>query len=452
MSAAFSERKSTAGASRLLRPFDAFFETEASSGIVLGAATVLALVWANTPWAGAYAALWDAVVTINLGVLVLSDDLRHWVNDGLMAVFFFVVALEIKRELVRGELADRRSAALPAVAAIGGMVIPAALYAALNAGTPELRGWGIPMATDIAFALGVLALLGRRAPAELRVLLLAIAIVDDVGAIGVIALFYTESLSPAALAAAGALVAAVLALQRAGVRVVAVYVVVGAALWLAVHKSGIHATIAGVVLGFLTPARPHRDPGTFPESVDALLGRYREAIQRGDDEEAGAVLDRLETLSRDAEAPLERLERRVHPWASYGILPLFALANAGLELSVEGARAAATSPVTLGITLGLVAGKLVGVTGGAWVAVRLGWAALPRGVGWTHVTGIALLAGIGFTVSLFIAALAFGDAPAAADSKIGIFAGSVLAGLGGYVVLRRAWRASLPAGIREPVT
>ena len=365
-----------------------FLAVEAAGGILLVAATVAALAWANSPWQASYLDLWSTEAVVDVGGTGLSLDLRHWVNDGLMALFFLVVGLEIRREATSGELRDRRTVALPVVAALGGMVVPAAVYVAVNAGGPGAAGWGVPMATDIAFALGVVALLGRRVPSSLRLLLLTLAVVDDIGAILVIAVVYTDHLEPAWLLAAAAGVVAMVVLHRLGVRGVPFYVVAGVLVWFATHESGVHATIAGAVLGLVTPAREG-----------------------------------------------QRVEEALHPIASYVVVPLFALANAGVVVTADGLADAATSAVTLGVVAGLVLGKLAGVTGGAWLATRLGVATLPDGVRWPQVAGIGAVAGIGFTVSLFVAGLAFDDQALADQAVLGVLAASVVAALVGAAVL-----------------
>lgn len=417
-------------------PLQTFIKVEWVGSVLLLLAAVTALAWANSPWADAYHHLWEITLTLDLAFLRLEHDLHHWVNDGLMAVFFFVVGLEIKRELLHGDLSSPKRAALPIVAAVGGMAVPAALYVALNPSGPGATGWGIPMATDIAFALGVLGLLGRRLPSRLRVFLLALAIVDDLGAILVIAVFYTAELAPAALGVAALLVGLVLAMRAAGVRSVLAYAFVGFFVWAAVHESGVHATLAGVLLGVLTPSKPLVRRDDFAAEAEPVFQRFRSAVEAGDHDTTEGALGRLEELTVGTESPLERLERRVHPWSAYLVLPLFALANSGVELSGPAIRAAADSSVTLGIALGLVLGKLLGVTGASWLAVRAGLATLPEGVRWVHVAGAGLLAGIGFTVALFITQLAFVDPELVAQGKIGILGASLLAGVGGYLLLR----------------
>lgn len=425
-------------AREILLPVQAFVHTEEGSGLLLLGATAAAILWANSPWGTSYFHLWETVIGIQAGRFSLSQSLHHWVNDGLMTVFFFVVGLEVKRELIHGELSDPRRASLPALAALGGMVFPASLYLLLNAGGRGTAGWGIPMATDIAFALGVLALLGRRVPAELRIFLLALAVADDLGAILLIAVFYTANLSSQALGLALFLLGLLVIMNRCGVTNILAYVFVGGFFWVAVYKSGVHATIAGVILGALTPAHPRFSHGAFAETAGELLGRFRTALAGGDHDEAEGILGQLEEVNLGAEAPLERLLRVLHPWTGYVIVPLFALANAGVLFSADRFRAAASSPVTLGIFVGLLAGKLAGILGFSWVSVRAGLASLPAGVTWRQMVGIGMLAGIGFTVSLFISGLAFDDPGLIAEAKIGIFSASLCAGLAGYGFLRAA--------------
>lgn len=386
---------------RILRPFTPlgdFLRTEAAGGIALLVAAGAALVWANVSLAS-YAELWHTDLTVAGTTL----DLTHWVNEGLMAVFFFVVGLEIKRELVEGELHDRRAAALPVIAALGGMVVPAALYAALNAGGAGAEGWGIPMATDIAFAVGVLALVGARAPAPLKLLLLTLAIVDDLGAIVVIATFYSGAVATAWLAGALAVAAAILLMRF--LRFVSPwwYLLPGAALWWCVLQSGVHATIAGVALGLLTPTRD---------------------VRGGD--------------------PLGTLERGLHPWSSYAIVPLFALANTGVVIDGATIERAVGSRIAWGVVVGLVVGKVLGITAAALGACRLGLATLPNGVRTRHVAGLGMLGGIGFTVSLFVADLAFRGFELE-EAKLGVLAASLVSGLIAIAVLAsRRPRPSTP--------
>ena len=427
----------------VVRPFQAYLDTEEAGGVLLLIAAGAALLWANL-WPGSYDGIWHTELVLSLGPWELAEDVQHWINDGLMALFFFVVGLEIKRELVVGELRDPKTAALPTVAALGGMVVPALLYAALNAGGAGSSGWGIPMATDIAFAVGVLALFGRGLPSSLRVFLLSLAIVDDIGAILVIAIFYSEGIAWPALAVAGGLIALIVLAQRANVRLTAVYVVLGIATWLAVYLSGVHATIAGVALGLVTPALPFQRPGAVSE-------RARRVAEKTADEHEDADAHHwlgLASLSRDAVSPLARMEHALHPWTSFVIIPLFALANAGVQLGGGAIGDAMTSRVTLGILLGLVAGKILGITLFSWVAVRAGIARLPTEVGWSQVTAVAAVAGIGFTVSLFIASLAFSDASVLASAKVGILGASILAGGIGALLLASTRRRKAEAAER----
>jgi NhaA family Na+:H+ antiporter len=414
---------------RAAQPIVRFLHVEAAGGILLLAATVVALVWANSPWQSSYESLWSTGIRIEIGGYVFEEDLAHVVNDLLMAGFFFVVGMEIKRELVVGELADRRAVVLPAMAALGGMVVPALIYAGFNAGGEGAGGWGIPMATDIAFALGVVALLGSRVPASVKVLLLTLAIVDDIGAIAVIAIFYADGVRPGLLLVALGLAAAVAVMHRGHVVYGPVLVMMGIALWVVVYESGVHATIAGVVMGLLTPARPIQTELEAEEIVDVLEGR---PDLRADDVRATAA------LIRGSVSACDRLITALHPWTSFVIVPVFALANAGIVLSGE--RIADPSPVLLGVGTGLVVGKLVGVASFSWIAVRLGLARLPDGANWRHIVGVAAVAGIGFTVSLFITTLAF-DAPSLQDdAKIGTLVASAVAASAGALLLAIAGR------------
>ncbi len=405
---------------RAVRPFVRFSHIEAAGGIVLVAATLVALVWANSPWQGGYEALWSTSVGFEFGSYVFAEDLGHVVNDLLMAVFFFVVGMEIKRELVVGELRDRRAVALPAMAALGGMVVPAAIFLAFNAGGAGSHGWGIPMATDIAFALGVVALLGSRVPPAVKVLLLTLAIIDDIGAIVVIAVFYTDRVEFTFVIAAVVIAAFVTLMHRARVVYPPIIAVAGFGLWLAVYESGIHATIAGVVMGLLTPAHPIQSELEAEELVNVL--------ENDDDIRAGEVRATA-ILIRGSVSACDRLIDALHPWTAYLIVPVFALANAGIVLSAD--SIASPSAVMGGVAVALVVGKFVGVAGFSWIAVRSGFGRLPEGVRWGHVMGVGAVAGIGFTVSLFITGLAFNDIGLQDDAKIGVLGASIIAALAG---------------------
>lgn len=422
----------------VLRPLQEFLRTSTSGSLLLLGAVLIALVWANTPWHDGYDRLWHTALSVHLGDWRLDEDLRHWVNDGLMTFFFLLVGLEIKREVTTGELREWRAAALPMIAALGGMVVPALVYVAMNAGGPGAGGWGVPMATDVAFALGALTLATRFAPPNLKPFLLTLAIVDDIGAIVVIGVFYSGGVRLAPLGVAALLLLAIAGLSRLHVRAVLVYAVLGALVWYAVLRSGIHPTIAGVALGLLTPAVPFQRPRAVSDEA------RRTADQTVDDPhppdaDAHWWL-RLAWLSTEAVSPLARVEHALLPWSSFVILPLFALANAGVALSGSALHHAATGRVALGIVLGLVLGKLAGVWLASVIAVRLGVGKLPAGVGWGALAGLAATAGLGFTVSLFVADLAFDDAALLEQAKIGILAASLMAGLLGYVLLRRAAR------------
>jgi NhaA family Na+:H+ antiporter len=433
---------SDAPLARLARPVARFLSIEAAGGFVLVVAAVVALLWANSPWQASYASFWATPLEVRIGPLLFEEDLGHWVNDALMAVFFFVVGLEIKREVVSGELRDRRAIALPALAALGGMIVPAGLYLAVNAGGAGVDGWGIPMATDIAFALGVVVLLGSRIPSSLKVFLLTLAIVDDIGAITVIAVFYTEDLAPQYLLGAGGLVVLVMALQRSRVVYPPVYVVTGVALWLAIYESGVHATIAGVVMGLLTPAKPLQSELDAQAIVDHLENRPELTV-----EEVRAT-SRAITQSVSL---CDHLIELLHPWSSYVIVPIFALANAGITLT--GDAFSGPSAILIGVMVGLVVGKPLGITAFVWLSVRLRFAALPEGVTWRQLGGIAMVAGIGFTVSLFVATLAFSDAQLQTDAKTGILLASVIAAVLGSVVLLRGRKDAAelaPDPSREP--
>ncbi len=426
-----------------------FMHLEASGGIVLLICAVVALLWANSPWSASYFALWETKVSLTIGDGGLSKTLGHWINDGLMVLFFFLVGLEIKREFLAGALASARRALLPVAAAIGGMVVPALLFVMLNAGTEAIRGWGIPMATDIAFAVGVLALVGGRVPDGLKALLLAVAIVDDIGAVLVIALFYTDAIAWSYLGYAALGLLALAGANRLGARQPLVYVVVGVFVWLMVLYSGVHATVAGVLVAMTVPARRRINTPDFIERGRAMLERFENAasgarswtiVTSGQQ----AALHDLEAASRAVATPLQRMEHALHPWVSFGIMPLFALANAGVALE-GGLLDDLLHPISLGIALGLVVGKPVGVTLLAWLTVRLGWADLPVGVGWAQVVGVGLLAGIGFTMSLFITGLAFEGTAFEPLAKIGILGASLVAGLVGWGMLRGATSAAKPA-------
>jgi NhaA family Na+:H+ antiporter len=426
----------------LLRPFETFFGLESASGILLLLAAVFALVWANSPLGDTYFRLWETYLVVGVGDFALSQSLHHWINDGLMAVFFFVVGLEIKREVLVGELSSPKQAALSVAAALGGMLVPAGIYALLNVGGPGAAGWGIPMATDIAFALGVLALLGSRVPLALKVFVTAIAIVDDLGAVLVIAIFYTAEITWSALGLAAFIVAALVVVNRLGIRATTPYVLLGAILWVALLQSGLHATLAGVLLAMTIPARRMIDAGEFLRRAQLYVSEFAEDVRSGESEPTTDQRDAIHSLEVAAEhiqTPLARLEHALHPWVAFAIMPVFALANAGVALGGDSGGTLG-SPVTLGVILGLFAGKQIGILVFSWAAVRTGFATLPRGMGWREVWGVGLLCGIGFTMSLFIASLAFADAALLDAAKIGVLTASLISGIAGAWVLVRSER------------
>jgi NhaA family Na+:H+ antiporter len=423
-----------------LSPFRTFARIEASGGLVLVAAAAVALIWANSGWSQSYFDLWKTRVGFTFGGFSLYKSLEHWINDGLMAVFFFTVGLEIKREILAGELDSLRKAVGPVGAALGGMAVPAIVYLSLNAGAASARGWAVPMATDIAFALGVLSLLGKRVPLSLKVFLTAVAIVDDLGAVVVIAIFYTSRISPPHLLAGAAILALLLGLNAAGVRKASPYAILAFLLWIAFLKSGLHATIAGVLAAWTIPARTRYAAPRFAYTARSLVDAFERCpapARKGFiTKNQIHALEGLEQAAARAGVPLQRLEHALHPWTAFAIMPVFALANAGVPLNASPAQIIA-SPASLGVLLGLVLGKQLGVFAGAWLAIRSGLGHLPEGLDFRHVHGAAALSGIGFTMSIFIANLAFPADQALADAvKLAVLAASALSGGLGYLLLR----------------
>jgi NhaA family Na+:H+ antiporter len=425
---------------RLLRPFLAFAANKTSGGIILLLCTVAALFWANSRWAESYQALWNTNLTVSFAGHSLSHDLHFWINDFLMAGFFFVVGLEIKREILIGELASVRQAALPIVAAIGGVLVPAFLYAILNARGPGAPGWGIPMATDIAFSLGVITLLGERVPVGLKVFLTALAIVDDIAAVLVIAVFYTTEIAWRALLLAALLVGILFVINRLGIRHPLPYVLLGLGLWGTVLASGIHATIAGVALAFLIPARTRLDPVEFLQQGRAMLDHFQRAAKSEqsvmNDEEQQTAIEALESACERVQPPLHRMEDELNGWVTFLILPVFALANAGVAITGN-FSATLSHPIALGVVLGLLLGKPTGITLSSWLAVRSGIASLPAGVNWRYIHGAGWLAGIGFTMSFFVTGLAFANEGQLMVAKLGILTASLCAGIIGSTLLLR---------------
>lgn len=436
-------------ARRARRPLDRFLQIEAASGIVLLVLAAVAMAWANSPWAASYFRLWDTPLGVHLGGAAFERPLAWFVNDGLMAIFFFVVGLEIRRESHHGELSEWRRAALPAAAALGGMVAPALLYLAI-AGAPSTRsGWGVPMATDIAFAVGVLTLLGRRVPAALRVLLLALAVIDDLGAIVVIALFYSAGISLSGLLVVALGLGLLFAMRALGVRQKLLYVIPGVVVWAGVYAAGIHPTIAGVLIGLLTPVRAWLGPRGFADTVRAELDQLSE-VPSGALTTHGLAetLNHVDAARREAISPASSLIETLHPWVAFVIMPLFALANAGVSLrglSLDHGNAT----VALGAAVGLVVGKPVGVLIACAIALRLRVATLPRGLGARHLVTLGVVAGVGFTMALFIAQLAFRDAAMLSAAKLGVLLASAFAGVLGLALGRGLLRETEHPGAAE---
>lgn len=422
-------------AERALATFERFTHIQAASGVVLLIAAAVALIWANSPLAPHYHALWHMPLSIGVGDFSFSQSLHFWINDALMTVFFLVVGMEVRREIHEGSLSNLRQAVLPIAAAAGGVIVPALLYLSLNMDDIRQHGWAVPTATDIAFALGLLALLGRSIPANVRVFLLALAIIDDIVAVLIIALFYSGGLDYSGFAIAGLGLLMVLALQRMGIGTAYAYIIPGVVLWVGLLKTGAHPTLAGVVLGLMTPVIPirmrERPLDMLARIAGELTGRASSAGK--DMEHMSAHLRELHLAQRELLPPVVRMQSLLHPWVAFGIMPLFALANAGIsvdgiDLSLGGAQW-----IAAGVTFALVVGKPVGIVGATWLLVRLGWCALPPGVTWSGIWLVGLLAGVGFTMSMFIAMLAFTDANLLGAAKLGVLLGSVMAAALGMI-------------------
>ncbi len=428
---------------RILSPFERFIQRTTAGGIVLVATTLLTLLVANSPWGAAYLHFWEQPLSVQFGELSIIDkSLHHWVNDGLMAFFFLLVGLELKREVLVGELSSMRDAALPIIAALGGMLVPAGIYLFFNYGGPGQSGWGIPMATDIAFAVGILVLLAWRVPTNLIVFLTALAIADDLGAVMIIALFYTDDLNLLALAASASVLALLALLNRGGIRQPLPYWLLGILLWYAVLASGVHATLAGILLALCIPARPARTPQQF----DSRLVELQEAFHQEADAEhtifgplsnhrMATIAENVEHAASGVLSPLQRIEHGLSPWVTFLIIPIFAAANAGIDFGTVDLASSLSSPVTLGTALGLVLGKFLGISLFCWLGVSLKLGRLPRGVSWMHLLGAAWLGGIGFTMSLFIGDLAFDDPLLISQAKLGILLASAASAAVGLVWL-----------------
>ena len=423
----------------ILKPIDQFMHNESTGGLLLMGCALAAMLWANLS-PTSYVHVWEYEVAVRVGDFHIGNTLHHWITDGLMAMFFFVVGLELKREIMGGELSTMRKALLPIIAAAGGMVMPALIYIMINPSGEVNDGWGIPMATDIAFALGIISLLGKRVPISLKIFLTALAIADDIGAVLVIAFFYTSEISLVSIGVGGLFIAALLIGNYLGIRSTLFYGLLGiGGLWLAFLTSGVHATIAGVLAALTIPARTRIDEKEYIAQLESELDEFHK-IPPNDltllEPAQYQVIERIHLLTEAAGTPLQHLEHQLHPWVSYLIMPLFALSNAGIVLQGEAIADLFSGSITIGIIAGLVAGKFLGVVAFSWIAVKLRVTELPVNSTWVHLIGIGFLAGVGFTMSLFITTLAFEDPYLVADAKVGILAGSLVAGLLGYFVLR----------------
>ncbi len=425
---------------KVITPFEEFIHRQTTSGLLLMLTAIIALLFANSAYSFVYEQMQHIEISLQIGSWSIENSLHHWINDGLMALFFFVVGLELKREILVGELANLRNATLPIIAAIGGMVVPALIYFAINPEGDASRGWGIPMATDIAFALGAIALLASRVPKSLITFLVALAIVDDLGAIIVIALFYTEKLSMGWLITSGIFFAMLMMLNLAGIRKLTPYFILAVLLWYAMFESGIHATLAGVLGAFSVPARPKYDPSLFSRHVRDSIDDFDDSLDEGKsiltNDRLRGIVHSLERGALQVQAPLQRLEHAWHLPVAYLVIPVFALFNAGIPLKLDNLGEALTQPVTLGVILGLVVGKVLGIAGACWIAIRLGIGALPAGTRFVQIIGVSMLAGIGFTMSIFIAELGFSHQPELlVMAKTGILFASMIAGVSGYIWL-----------------
>ena len=416
----------------LVLPVQEFIHIQGISSVVLLGAAIAALVWANSPWRDSYHHVWELELTLS----TIQLPVHAWINDALMAIFFFLVGMEIKHEIVHGELSDPRKAALPIVGALGGMVVPALIFVAVNLGGPGQRGWGVPMATDIAFSLGVLGMV-KGIPSELKVFLLTLAIADDIGAIIVIAFFYTEKLHFQALFIGLVFLLVMFGLRRLGISRTIVYVVLGVLFWIAILRSGVHATIAGVILGFMIPTTPRLSLHQFEKIGADMIHRFRAARAEGDMATANRLLGSFEQLVNATEADSERLTRKLNDWVSFLVLPLFALSNAGVTFSGDYMKELLASRIAWGVLLGLLFGKPIGIVSFCKLAVKMGLARLPSGVTWLQMTAVGMLAGIGFTVAIFISSLAFVDPRHLMEAKTAVLEASLIAGLAGFFALRR---------------
>jgi len=424
---------------KIIAPVSRFIHLEYTSGIVLLFSVIIAIIWANSGWDELYHHIWEIDFSIGFDTYVLKHPLHIWINDGLMAIFFFVIGLELKREFMDGELSSFRKAILPMSAALGGMIVPALIYFAINKGSDADHGWGIPMATDIAFALALLSMAGKHVPTSVKVFLSALAVADDLGAVLVIAFFYTSGVDFSALGIAGVFLVVLIAGNRLGIRSSAFYLIIGIGVWIGFLLSGVHATIAGVLVAFTIPAVTKIDEVIYSSNLKKLTYEFEQEIPSNSTlttPQQHQTIQHVKNLSMAAETPLQKIEHALHPWVAFGIMPLFALANSGIVIGAD-FLSSIINPVSIGVTAGLVVGKFAGILFFTWLMVRTGIGALPEGANWRHIFGVALLGGIGFTMSLFISGLAFKDPEFVDQAKYGILIASVLAGIMGSLVLRK---------------
>lgn len=424
----------------ILKPVSKFVHQEFTGGIVLFVSVVVAIIWANSPLSESYHLLWETKFAVGIDGQRFVQPLHVWINDGLMALFFFVIGLELKREFIAGELSSFKKASLPMVAALGGMLVPALIYIAFNHGLSSSHGWGIPMATDIAFALGLLSLAGKHIPGSVKVFLSALAVADDLGAVLVIALFYTNEIALLPLGIAGLLLILLWIGNLLGIRDTLFYLIVGIIIWYCFLLSGVHATIAGVLVAFMIPARTKINEAEYVQKVRQYTDEFERAIPQDGSlttSEQHLTIERIKQISLDAETPLQKIENSLHPWVAFVIMPLFALANAGMHIGSD-FFSHLSNPVSLGVSLGLILGKFIGVFSFTWIMIKLRLAVLPQLATWRHIIGVALLAGVGFTMSLFVTGLAFDHIEMVDEAKYGILLASLISGTAGIILLRRS--------------
>ena len=423
---------------QILKPVSRFINQEFTGGIILFVCVIIAIIWVNSPWSESYHQLWETRLMVGVSGFVFNQPLHIWINDGLMAIFFFVIGLELKREFMAGELSSLKKASLPMMAALGGMLVPALIYFALNRGLDSQGGWGIPMATDIAFALALLSMAGNHIPGSVKVFLSALAVADDLGAVLVIAFFYTAHIAFVPLIIAGILLAVSMIGNLMGVRGIIFYLIIGIAVWAGFLFSGVHATIAGVLVAFTMPARTKINEKDYVRNVREYTNDFENAIPQNGSlttSEQHLTIEKIKRISMDAETPLQKVEYSLHPWVAFVIMPLFALSNAGMDIGSD-FFSSLMNPVSAGVAIGLLLGKFIGVFGFTWIMVRTRLSDLPDRATWVHIIGVAMLAGVGFTMSLFITGLAFGHAEMIDQSKYGILLASLIAGISGIAFLK----------------